>query len=102
MVRMEVTISERQARGLKARAAREGVSVSSLVREVIEREVVQEADLLPGEVTAPPVKPSHGMPRPYWERIQAIAAGVPAEEWAKVPADASLNLDHYLHGAPKR
>jgi hypothetical protein len=27
---------------------------------------------------------------------------VPAREWARVPADYFANLDHYLHGAPKK
>ncbi len=27
---------------------------------------------------------------------------VPPEDWAQVPTDASLNLDHYLYGAPKK
>lgn len=39
--------------------------------------------------------------RPLWQRIVAIGASVPDEEWAKVPADLSKNLDHYLYGAPK-
>ena len=27
---------------------------------------------------------------------------VPPEDWAQVPSDASLNVDHYLYGAPKK
>ena len=34
--------------------------------------------------------------------LSAIGKAVPAREWAKVPADYFANLDHYLHGAPKR
>jgi hypothetical protein len=34
--------------------------------------------------------------------LSAIGKAVPAQEWAKVPADYFANLDHYLHGAPKR
>ena len=40
-------------------------------------------------------------PRPIWEVIEKIGASVPKEEWAKVPTDASKNLDHYLYGHPK-
>lgn len=39
--------------------------------------------------------------RPYWEEVLEIGASVPIEEWEKVPADLSKNLDHYLYGAPK-
>lgn len=39
--------------------------------------------------------------RPIWQVIAEIGASVPEEEWAKVPKDGSINLDHYLYGAPK-
>jgi len=34
--------------------------------------------------------------------LSAIGRSVPAGEWDKVPADYFANLDHYLHGAPKK
>ena len=34
--------------------------------------------------------------------LSAIGKAAPAREWAKVPADYFANLDHYLHGAPKK
>lgn len=40
-------------------------------------------------------------PRPVWERVVEIGARIPREEWEKVPDDLSMNLDHYLYGAPK-
>jgi len=40
--------------------------------------------------------------KPPWLVAVEIGASVPAEEWEKTPADASINLDHYLYGAPKR
>lgn len=39
--------------------------------------------------------------RPLLDKILEISASVPPEEWAKIPSDASINLDHYLYGAPK-
>jgi hypothetical protein len=39
---------------------------------------------------------------PIWERIREISAEVPDEEWAKLPTDGSINVDHYLYGSPKR
>jgi hypothetical protein len=39
--------------------------------------------------------------RPLLDKILDISASVPPEEWAKIPSDASINLDHYLYGAPK-
>ena len=34
--------------------------------------------------------------------LAAIGKAAPVGEWAKVPADYFANLDHYLHGAPKK
>jgi hypothetical protein len=36
-----------------------------------------------------------------WAAAAAITRSVPAEEWERVPADLSRNLDHYLYGGPK-
>ncbi|MFB3787383.1 MAG: hypothetical protein ACE15F_13545 [bacterium] len=37
--------------------------------------------------------------RPIEEVIMEIASKIPEEEWKKIPADASENLDHYLYGS---
>ena len=37
-----------------------------------------------------------------WEKIQERAKNVPAEAWDEVPRDGSINVDHYLYGAPKK
>ncbi len=39
--------------------------------------------------------------RPIGEIFEELGRSIPEEEWAKVPADLSKNLDHYLYGAPK-
>jgi len=36
------------------------------------------------------------------DTIDEIMADVPPEDLAELPADASLNLDHYLYGSPKK
>ena len=40
--------------------------------------------------------------RPIWEVAREISESVPFEEWEKLPADGSVNHDHYLYGAPKK
>ena len=40
--------------------------------------------------------------KPLWQLIAEISRRIPDEEWAKLPDDASYQLDHYLYGAPKR
>jgi hypothetical protein len=38
---------------------------------------------------------------PIWKVIAAMGASVPEEERAKIPRDASINLDYYLYGSKK-
>ena len=40
--------------------------------------------------------------KPIWEEFAEIAAGVPDEEWAKLPRDGAEQHDHYIYGTPKR
>jgi len=40
--------------------------------------------------------------KPIWEVADEINAGLPADTWENVPTDGSINLDHYLYGAPKQ
>ncbi len=40
--------------------------------------------------------------RPLWEIVEKVNAELPADTWDNVPTDGSINLDHYLYGAPKR
>jgi len=40
--------------------------------------------------------------RSIWEVVDEINAGLPADTWENVPVDGSINLDHYLYGAPKK
>lgn len=43
-----------------------------------------------------------GEGRPIWEVLCEIGSRVPPEERDKLPPDGSVNVDHYLYGAPKR
>ncbi|MHB1033705.1 MAG: hypothetical protein ACYC35_01265 [Pirellulales bacterium] len=35
------------------------------------------------------------------DRLRAIVADVPPEDWDRLPADLSEHLDHYIYGTPK-
>ena len=39
---------------------------------------------------------------PLWRMIVDLGAQIPDEEWAKIPNDASINLDRYLYGPNER
>jgi len=62
---------------------------------------IHRAEKLTLEVAKPEsgARPNH---RPIWEEIAEIADRIPEEELDKIPHDASVNLDHYLYGSPKR
>lgn len=38
---------------------------------------------------------------PVWKSVVKIGSSIPENAWDKMPADASLNVDHYLYGTPK-
>jgi len=40
--------------------------------------------------------------RTLWEIRKEHLKDIPEEELDKIPTDASVNLDHYLYGAPKK
>ena len=40
--------------------------------------------------------------RPIEEILKELAAGIPREEWDRLPADLTDDLDHYLYGTPRR
>jgi len=51
------------------------------------------------EEPAPSGDPDNG--QSIAEIAAAIAKSVPDEEWNRLPADFSKELDHYLYGSPK-
>jgi helix-turn-helix protein len=44
---------------------------------------------------------AYGDGRSLMEKIAAITAAIPMQEWDKLPSDLAQNHDHYLYGAPK-
>lgn len=43
-------------------------------------------------------RPEESKPCDLWEKLRAISRSIPESEWAKLPRDASVNLDKYLYG----
>jgi antitoxin component of MazEF toxin-antitoxin module len=54
------------------------------------------ADVQAGRIVLAAARP------PFWERIAALAADIPAEELDKLPTDGASQHDHYIYGTPKR
>jgi hypothetical protein len=55
--------------------------------------------VLPSEPEAVVDRPPSGS---IEEVIESLSAQVPNEEWDKLPADLSQDLDHYIYGTTKR
>jgi hypothetical protein len=75
----------------------------------IEEQIIEKLRMLPPEKKEEVLKFTQNLagenqPRrmSIFEEIDAIVKQVPPEAWDEVPADGSLNVDHYLYGAPKR
>jgi hypothetical protein len=50
-------------------------------------------------------KPDNGSPARHvaiWDKIEEIMRDVPDEVLRSIPTDGSINVDHYLYGAPKK
>jgi hypothetical protein len=47
-------------------------------------------------------EPSAQCHKPIWEVAEEIRKHIPAEEWAKLPADGAKQLNHYIYASPKR
>jgi hypothetical protein len=48
-----------------------------------------------------PAAPEHDAPKNISERLMDLFSDAPAEERARVPADLTDSLDHYIYGLPK-
>lgn len=66
-----------------------------------QREALRLLDTLASGATSEPYGTRVGR-RPIWEIVEEVNASLPADTWENVPTDGSMNLDHYLYGAPKQ
>jgi hypothetical protein len=69
--------------------------------EAQQAEVLKFVESLVGRET----EPSNGQYEgrlAIWDRIEEIMSDVPEEVLARIPADGSINVDHYLYGAAKK
>jgi hypothetical protein len=81
---LTIELSPELEQRLAAEAVRRGQAMGEVARAVLEEILaVAPTDL------------------PAWRQLVAIGDGLPDEEKARLPVDASANLDHYLYGAPR-
>lgn len=100
---MNVHLSEESRRFIAAQlAAGRYPSEDAILEDALLRMRQQEQLAHVGEPEAESSQAPAGAQKPLWEVIADIARRVPDEEWAKIPSDASYQLDHYLYGAPKK
>lgn len=65
-----------------------------------QQEALRLLDSLAGERSEPNGRGTDR--KPVWQVIDEINASLPSDTWENVPTDGSINLDHYLYGAPKQ
>lgn len=93
MATVQFEISDQKAAVLKAKATKRGVSAEQYVRQIVDRDLDEEA------VTATVVtEPRH----PISEVIGEIWSDLPDEARAQLPVDGAAQVDHYIYGSPKR
>lgn len=80
----------------------------------IEQELIEKVRALPDEKKQEVLDFAEGLaaaqthtneaksPMTIWNEIEDIISAIPNEAWDELPTDGSLNLDHYLYGAPKK
>jgi Arc/MetJ-type ribon-helix-helix transcriptional regulator len=61
----------------------------------------QDAQTAPDGSEKEPQPPAEAV-KPIWEEIEELAAGIPDEEFLRLPGDGAEQLDHYIYGLPKR
>ena len=88
---LNVEISDRLAPALKAKADERGVSASSYVSQVLERDLLSSTEIQ--------AKPNEA---PIWKIVTDIMKDVPDEVFDRLPRDAASQVDHYIYGLPKR
>jgi len=64
-----------------------------------QREALRLLDSLASDVNSEKINVDR---KSIWDVVDKINAGLPADTWENVPTDGSINLDHYLYGAPKK
>ena len=64
-----------------------------------QREALRLLDSLASDVNSERINVDR---KSIWDVVDKINAGLPADTWENVPTDGSINLDHYLYGAPKK
>jgi len=64
-----------------------------------QREALRLLDSLASDVNSERINVDR---KSIWDVVDRINAGLPADTWENVPTDGSINLDHYLYGAPKK
>jgi Arc/MetJ-type ribon-helix-helix transcriptional regulator len=78
--------------------ASEDDMVAAAVRDYLQRLL----DRFPPVAATPAAVETLTKRKPLWERAAELRNSIPEEEWATLPADGAVQLDHYIYGSPKR
>jgi hypothetical protein len=79
---LTIELPEEDAAALSVKARSQGMSAEQYARQILKHDIQQT--------------------RPTAARIREIWSDMPEEVRAKLPADGSSQIDHYVYGLPKR
>ena len=82
---LTIEIPDEEARALTAKASEQGVSAQQYAQQILKRELELQTLKLPLSA-----------------RIRELWSDMPADVRAKLPEDGASQIDHYIHGHPRR
>ena len=86
---MSASIEERVIEKLRVLSPEQQQEILNFVEDLARQQTDGESATEPPRMT-------------IWDKIDAIIKRVPPEAWDELPTDGSINVDHYLYGAPKK
>ena len=81
---LTIELPDEDLTALEAKASAHGVSTEDYAQQVLRRDLEEQTR------------------QPISARIRELWVDMPAEVRAKLPTDGASQIDHYVHGLPKR
>lgn len=79
------------------------LGIEALTERLGQDDTARFLDMVGANPGDQPPASAQGAAGPQIEQVlEALAARVPKDEWDSLPPDLSDNIDHYVHGTPKK
>ncbi len=103
MSAVTIQLTDKEQARLVEIAAEAGTEATECARALLMQVLGDPSQTLQegADASASGVAPIPSEPKPLWMRIVELGETLAPEDRARIPRDASVNLDHYLYGLPK-